>query len=139
MATAQRYLFQNPGFLIVSHCRKQEVNQFGRNPESEVAPRSRSDDRGVVLYLEAFALYRPMGAASDSAPGGACQAFRPPNAGRNLDAGAIYLPRADIKWGPHTSVAPAGRAAEGAEQFENHSQGAAFHVECRLLIVVFCN
>ena len=92
MATAQRYLFQNPGFLIVSHCRKQEVNQFGRNPESEVAPRSRSDDRGVVLYLEAFALYRPMGAAADSAPGGACQAFRPPTRAETLMPGQFICP-----------------------------------------------
>ena len=52
-----------------------------------MAPRSRSDDRGVVLYLEAFALYRPMGAASDSAPGGACQAFRPPTRAETLMPG----------------------------------------------------
>ena len=59
-----------------------------------------------------FALYRPMGAASDSAPGGACQAFRPSHAGRNLDAGAIYLPRADKKEpGSHRGLTRWGASA----------------------------
>ena len=43
-----------PDVWRVKNPQKVRGNQFDRNPESRVAPRSRSDDRGVVLYLEEF-------------------------------------------------------------------------------------